>query len=135
MPNVPTLSTTAIISTAVAGVASTAASGSQRWNGHSGALTANANMKPRNSALSTAGSTTSSPLDTAATIVAEVERARRERVAARRHHVQPDDRGEHDQPAEQVVQQELHRRLASARAPPKPPMRKYIGMSIASKNT
>lgn len=56
MPNVPTLSITAIISTAVAGVASTAASGSQRWNGHSGALIANANMKPRNSALDTAGS-------------------------------------------------------------------------------
>ena len=55
MPNVPTLSTTAIISTALAGVASTAASGSQVWNGHSGALTANANMKPRNSAFSTAG--------------------------------------------------------------------------------
>ena len=47
MPNVPTLSMIAIISTALAGVASTAASGSQRWNGHSGALTANANMKPR----------------------------------------------------------------------------------------
>src|SRR5256885_1970663 len=48
MPNVPTLSTTAIINTAVAGVACTAASGSQAWNGHSGALIANANMKPKN---------------------------------------------------------------------------------------
>ena len=68
MPNVPTLSMIAIISTALAGVASTAASGSQRWNGHSGALTANANMKPRNSRFITAGLTTNSPLDTAATI-------------------------------------------------------------------
>ena len=56
MPKVPTLSITAVISTAVAGVASTAASGSQRWNGHSGALIANANMKPRNRALNTAES-------------------------------------------------------------------------------
>src|SRR3954470_22773990 len=68
IPNVPTLSTTAIISTAVAGVDSTAASGSQRWNGHSGALTAKANMNPRNSALSTAGSTFNDPSATAATI-------------------------------------------------------------------
>ena len=51
---------------AVAGVDSTAASGSQRWNGHSGAFTANANMKPRNSAFSSAGSMFSSPLATAA---------------------------------------------------------------------
>ena len=61
MPNVPTLSITAIISTAVAGVDSTAASGSQRWNGHSGALTANANMKPRNSALRTADDAPTDP--------------------------------------------------------------------------
>ncbi len=53
MPNVPTLSITAVISTAVAGVDSTAASGSHRWNGHSGALMANANMNPRNSAFIT----------------------------------------------------------------------------------
>ena len=41
----------------------------------------------------------------------EVERARLERVAVGGHHVQPDHRGQHDQAAEQVVQQELHRRL------------------------
>src|ERR1700733_1696686 len=68
MPNVPTLSITAVISTAVAGVDSTAASGSQRWNGHSGALIANANMKPRNNALSTAEEAPSEPDETAATI-------------------------------------------------------------------
>ena len=90
MPKVPTLSMMAIISTALAGVASTAASGSQRWNGHSGALTANANMKPRNSALRIAGLTASSPLDTAATI------ARKSKVPASKasllggHHVQAD---------------------------------------------
>ncbi len=68
MPKVPTLSMIAIISTALAGVASTAASGSQRWNGHSGALTANANMKPPNNRCITSGLTTNSPPATAATI-------------------------------------------------------------------
>ena len=62
-------------------MASTAASGSQRWNGHSGALTANANMKPRNSAFMTAGSTVSCPSATAATI-ARKSKVPLERVAA-----------------------------------------------------
>ena len=61
IPKVPTLSITAIISTADAGVACTAASGSQRCSGHSGALTAKANMKPANSALATAGDMANSP--------------------------------------------------------------------------
>src|ERR1700727_2658986 len=68
MPNVPTLSITAVINTAVAGVDSTAASGSQRWNGHSGALIAKANMNPRKSALVTAEDAPSEPEVTAATI-------------------------------------------------------------------
>src|SRR5260370_37558854 len=68
MPKGPTLATTAIISTAVAGVDCTAASGSQAWNGHSGALTANANMKPPNRALSNAGSAPSRPAEAIATI-------------------------------------------------------------------
>src|SRR6202050_4093249 len=68
MPNVPTLSITAVIRTAVAGVDSTAALGSQRWNGHSGALIAKANMNPRNSALVTAEEAPSEPELTAATI-------------------------------------------------------------------
>ncbi|SLB10412.1 Uncharacterised protein [Mycobacteroides abscessus subsp. abscessus] len=58
----PTLSTTAIINTAVDGVDSTAESGNQLCSGQSGALTANANMNPRNKALSTPGPTPSSPL-------------------------------------------------------------------------
>ena len=49
MPNVPILSTTLTISTDVEGVADAAASGSQVWNGHSGALMTKAAMKPRNS--------------------------------------------------------------------------------------
>src|SRR5215813_10172392 len=101
MPKVPTLSITAIISTALAGVASTAASGSQRWNGHSGALTANANMNPPNSRFITAGHRGNNR--------AEVECARGERAALRGHHVEADHRGEHDEPAKEVVQQELNR--------------------------
>src|ERR1700735_4197907 len=68
MPNVPTLSITAVIRTAVAGVDSTAASGSQRWNGHSGALIAKANINPGNSAWVTAEEAPSEPDVTAATI-------------------------------------------------------------------
>ena len=49
MPNVPTLSSTPTSSTAAPGWAALAASGSQVWNGNSGALIANAMKKPRNS--------------------------------------------------------------------------------------
>src|ERR1700739_320286 len=49
MPNVPTLSIMPSISTAVPGCAESAASGSQVWNGHNGALIANAMKNPRNS--------------------------------------------------------------------------------------
>src|SRR5256886_17629491 len=49
MPNVPTLSSTPTSSTAAPGWAEVAASGSQVWNGHSGALIANATKNPRNS--------------------------------------------------------------------------------------
>src|SRR5271166_1677128 len=49
MPNVPTLSITPSIMTAAPGCAASAASGSQVWNGHSGALIANAMKNPRNS--------------------------------------------------------------------------------------
>src|SRR6266567_3604329 len=49
MPNVPTLSSTPTSSTAAPGGAAAAASGSQVWNGHSGALIANAMKNPRNS--------------------------------------------------------------------------------------
>ncbi len=56
MPNVPTLSTIAIIKTAVAGFADVATPGSQVCRGHSGALTANAVMNPRNNSFWIAGS-------------------------------------------------------------------------------
>ena len=49
MPNVPTLSSTPTSSTAPPGWAAVTESGSQVWNGHSGALIANATKKPRNS--------------------------------------------------------------------------------------
>ena len=68
MPNVPTLSITAIISTAEAGVACTAASGSQRCSGHSGALTAKANMKARNIAAATPDSMCNLPSEIASVI-------------------------------------------------------------------
>src|SRR5271169_1281882 len=55
MPNVPTLSSTPTSSTAVPGCAEAAASGSQVWNGHSGALIANAMKSPRNSHFCTVG--------------------------------------------------------------------------------
>ena len=56
MPNVPTLSSTPTSSTAVPGVDSAAASGSQVWNGTSGALIANAMKKPTNSHFCVPGS-------------------------------------------------------------------------------
>ena len=62
IPNPPR---THLISTAEAGVACTAASGSQRWSGHSGALTANANRKPPKSMCATTGATVKLPLLTA----------------------------------------------------------------------
>jgi hypothetical protein len=55
MPNVPTLSITPSISTAAPGWAEDAASGSQVWNGHSGALIAKAMKNPRNSHFCTVG--------------------------------------------------------------------------------
>ena len=55
MPNVPTLSSTPTSSTAAPGGADAAASGSQVWNGHSGALIANAMKNPRNSHFCTVG--------------------------------------------------------------------------------
>ncbi|SKS59925.1 Uncharacterised protein [Mycobacteroides abscessus subsp. abscessus] len=66
--NVPTLSTTAIISTALDGVACTAASGSQVCSGQSGAFTANANMNPRKSAFARPGSIPSAAVATISVI-------------------------------------------------------------------
>src|SRR6202012_290106 len=55
IPNVPTLSSTPTSRTAAPGWAEAAASGSQVWNGHSGALIANAMKNPRNSHFCTVG--------------------------------------------------------------------------------
>ena len=52
IPYVPTLSSTPNSSTEVPGVAALAASGSQVWNGQSGAFIANAIKKPRNKRFS-----------------------------------------------------------------------------------
>ncbi len=56
MPYVPTLSSTPTSSTAAPAGAWAAASGSQVWNGQSGAFTANAMKKPRNSHFCVFGS-------------------------------------------------------------------------------
>src|SRR5438445_424392 len=57
MPNVPTLSSTPTSSTAAPGGAEAAASGSQVWNGHSGALIANAMKNTWNRKTSVAANT------------------------------------------------------------------------------
>ena len=134
MPNVPTLSTTAIINTAVAGVDSTAASGSQRWNGHSGALTANANMKPRNSALSTAGSMPSWPLATAATMAlkSNVPASNAALLAVATYN--PITAASMISPPKRLYSRNFTAALLRC-SPPKPPIRKYNGISMASKNT
>ena len=85
------------------GWAAVAASGSQVWNGHSGALMANATKNPRNSHFCVAGRERD---------VGELgEQERAGMPAVRRVHVQRDDRDQHQQPAEQAVQQELDRRV------------------------
>ena len=55
MPNVPTLSSTPTSSTAAPGGAEAAASGSQVWNGHSGALMRRRWEEARNSHFCTTG--------------------------------------------------------------------------------
>ena len=134
MPNVPTLSMIAIISTALAGVASTAASGSQRCSGHSGALTANANMKPPNSRCITIGFTTKSPPATAATIArkSNVPAAKASLLAVATY--RPTTAASMISPPKRLYSKNFT--AAALRfAPPNPPMRKYIGISMASKNT
>ncbi len=68
MAKVPTLSTTAVISTATGGVDSPIAFGSQVCSGHSGAFTANAKKKPRNSSRSVLVEMDNSPLARASAI-------------------------------------------------------------------
>ena len=107
MPYVPTLSSTPTSSTAAPAGACPAASGSQVWNGTSGALIAKATKKPRNSHLAVVGSMCS--------LVSSPNRKVSVALPGR-HDVQRDDRGEHQQPAEQGVQQELHRGVRALRA-------------------
>ena len=112
-------------STEVAGVACSVVSASQVCTGNSGALTANAMKKPdEQPALVTR---------------VDVERCEVGEQVGRRallggDDVEPDHRAEQHQPAAELEHQELQRRpTASAR--PNPPMRKYAGISVASKTT
>lgn len=65
---VPTLSTTAVISTATGAVASPIALGSQVCSGHSGAFTAKAKKNPRNRSRSVLVANSSVPAARAAVI-------------------------------------------------------------------
>ena len=105
IPNVPTLSSTPTRSVAVAGEDSVAASGSHVWNGTIGALTAKAKKKPTKSSRSVVGSSveTGEALDEEAV------------GAARALQVEGDDGDEHDEPAGQREEQELHRGVLPAR--------------------
>ena len=103
----PTLSSTPTSSTAPPAGASAPASGSQVWNGNNGALIAKAMKKPRNSSFCTPG--------------VDVELAQRVEgegawPSGCCHHVQADDRGQHEQAADQGVEEELHRGVLPARA-------------------
>ena len=128
------MSITAIISTADAGVACTAASGSQRCSGHSGALTAKANMKPPNNALATAGAMTNSPVEMAPEIARKSKvppsNAAEPAVATYR----PISAASMIRPPKRLYSRNFTAALpAAGPRVPKPPMRKYIGISIASK--
>ena len=130
----PTLSTTAIISTAPAGVACTAASGSHVCSGHSGAFTAKANMKPRNRALPTVGSMSSEPEETAETI------SRKSNVPPPWSAVttyRPITAASMTRPPARLYSKNFtaarDRWPGACSAAPKPAMRKYIGISMASK--
>ncbi len=132
MPKVPTLSITAVIKTAVAGVDSTAASGSHRWNGHSGALIAKANMNPKNNAFMTAGEAPSECAETAATIW------RKSNVPEPCSAVttySPMTAASIIRPPNRLYSKNFTAARERCAPPPKPPIKKYIGISIASKNT
>ena len=93
-------------STAVAGRASVAASGSQVWTGHIGALTAKAMKNPTKIQRSASVERVE-----VAGEVADEEAV----VTAGAHDVGRDDRHEHDQPAGEGEEQELHRGVLPAR--------------------
>ena len=93
-------------------------------SGTSGALIANANMKPTNNQRPV-------PVSQVA------QRAQQIAWLSRpgRLYVQADHRGEHHEPAKQAEDQELGCSIRPARPGPKPPIRKYIGTKMTSKNT
>ena len=127
IPKVPILSRMQTSSTLVPVVACSVVSGSQVCTGNSGALTANAMKKPTNSQRLRVGV----DVDAAAGRVKRYDGVPR----LGGHDVQADHRGQHHQAAGQLVDQELHRGRATARSPPKPPTRKYAGISVASNTT
>ena len=49
--------------------------------------------------------------------------------------VEDEDRDQHEEAAEHGEEDELHRRVDRGARPPQMPMRKYIGMSMASQKT
>ena len=112
MPNVPTLSSTPTSSTAAPGCAGAAASGSQVWNGHSGALIAKAMKKPRNSHFCVVGSmgTCTSWLEQERAVVAGHGAARGDTYSAI-------TAASMSRPPRQAVEQELHRRVLALPPP------------------
>ena len=103
MPNVPTLSRTPTSSAAAPAGAAPPASGSQVWNGKNGALIAKARKKPRNSQRSAPASNRR-----------VAERLPVEGVPT--EHPQADHRGQHEQAADERVEEELDRRVLAPRA-------------------
>ena len=136
MPKVPTLSMIAIMSTAEAGVAWTAASGSQRCSGHSGALTAKANMNPAKSALATPGAMTNDPVEIASEMARKSKVPPLNAVPFEVATYNPIRAASMTRPPNRLYSRNFTAALpeAGTRAP-NPPIRKYIGISIASKNT
>src|SRR5882757_3022995 len=121
-PNVPTLSSTPTSSAAPPAGASAPASGSQVWNGTSGALIANAMKKPRNShfCVALSGMVPISWLNENVDLPAVMYRPMTEASMS------------------SPPTSEYRKNFIAAyerRGPPKLPMMKYIGTSIASKNT
>ena len=114
MPKVPTLSITAVISTAVAGVASTRGVGQPAVERPQRGLDREREHEAQEQRLEHRGVHTGEAARCdAGHDFAEVEGAR---AVLRGHHIQADHRGQHDQAAEQVVQQELHRGARPPRA-------------------
>ena len=108
MPKVPILSRMQTSSTEVPGVAFSVVSASQVWTGNIGALIAKAMKKPAKSQRCVIGSMS----------IAARSLSRKLGVAGvGRDDVEADHRGEHHEPAAELVDQELRRRAAAPAAP------------------